>query len=97
MHNSFISIVTVVESSSDFEQLPNYLKSLYQELEKSFTDHEIILVNNSLIRDFKNITEQLDQNIKKNIFLLNLSSIVNRNHAIVAGLDRGKRRLYGCF
>ena len=88
MYNSFISIVTIVESEADFQQLPSYLKELYQVLNNSFSDHEIILVNNSLIRDFGIISQLVSPEIKKNVYLLNLSSIVNRNHALVAGLDR---------
>ncbi|MEO1263573.1 MAG: hypothetical protein AAFZ15_32475, partial [Bacteroidota bacterium] len=88
MHNSFISIVTIVENDRDFRKLPEYLNGLHQVLSESFSDHEIILVNNSLIRDFGDIPKKISAEIKKSIYLLNLSSVVNRNHAIVAGLDR---------
>lgn len=88
MHNSFISIVTIIESLQDLQRLPVYLKGISHVLKSNFADHEIILVNNSHIRDFGLATEQLSPDIKKDIYLLNLSSPVNRNHAIVAGLDR---------
>ena len=88
MHNSFISIVAVIEKEKDIQLLPEYLAGLFGILEKSFSDHEIILVNNSFIRDFSGIADGLRPEQKKDIYLLNLSSPVNRNHAIVAGLDR---------
>ena len=88
MHNSFISIVTVVENNEQIELLPVYLNGLYEVLPKNFTDYEIILVNNSVIREYPNIARTIPSDLKQNIYLLNLSSPVNRNHAMVAGLDR---------
>lgn len=88
MHNSFISIVAVVENEQQIEQLPDYLKGLYFILENNFSDFEIILVNNSFLRDFSKATSALPDELRQNIYLLNLSSPVNRNHALVAGLDR---------
>lgn len=88
MHNSFISIVAVIEKEKDIQRLPEYLHGLSEVLQHNFSDHEIILVNNSHFRDFTAITDALRTEQKKDIYLLNLSSPVNRNHAFVAGLDR---------
>ncbi len=88
MHNSFISIVAVIESEEQTKLLPTYLTGLYGVLQNNFTDFEIILVNNSFLREFSNIAISLPSALRQNIYLLNLSSPVNRNHAIVAGLDR---------
>ncbi len=88
MHNSFISIVAVIENQDQAKLLNAYLNNLFNVLDSSFSDYEIILVNNTYIRDFSNEIGALQPSLKQNIFMLNLSSPVNRNHAIVAGLDR---------
>ena len=88
MYNSFISIVGVVEQWEDLSRLPTYLNSLFGVLKDNFSDFEIILVNNTGGICLDDKIEPLDQALKQNIFLLNLSSPVNKNHAIVAGLDR---------
>ncbi len=88
MHNCFISIVTVIDQREDVALLPDYLIKLHSELSGTFSDHEIILVNNTHGVSPDAIISPLDPAIKQNIFLLNLSSPVNKNHAIVAGLDR---------
>ncbi len=88
MYNCFISIVTVIESLDDVERLPNLLTKLQPVLEGAFSDYEIILVNNTMRRDFAKEISPLAPSLRSNTFMLHLSSIVNKNHAIVAGLDR---------
>ena len=88
MHNSFVSIVAVIEKEEDLRRLPVYLNGLHEVVAEAFSDYEIILVNNSPFRDFSFLSTGLPSGLKKNIYLLNLSSVVHRNHAIVAGLDR---------
>ncbi|MEZ4954666.1 MAG: hypothetical protein R2825_13950 [Saprospiraceae bacterium] len=97
MHNSFISIVAVVENEQQIEQLPDYLKGLYFILENNFSDFEIILVNNSFLRDFSKATSALPDELRQNIYLLNLSSPVNRNHALVGWTGPLQRRLHCYF
>ncbi len=88
MHNCFLSIVSVVETTEDIQQLAACLTNLHKVLEINFSDYEIILVNNTGGRNFDPEIQPLPEALKKNIFLLNLSSPVVKNHAIVAGLDR---------
>jgi len=88
MHNSFLSIVLVVESTEDIQRVSRTLTNLHQELDGHFSDFEFILVNNTPSRDFDDQITGLPPSLKQNIFLLNLSSPVVKNHAIVAGLDR---------
>lgn len=88
MHNSFISIVGVIHTQEDIDSLPEYLKNVHAILSQHFSDHEIILVNNFPGRTYERQIEPLPEALKKNIFMLNLSSTINRNHATVAGLDR---------
>jgi hypothetical protein len=57
-------------------------------LKENFSDYEIILVNNIPARTYQKEIDPLDEALKHNIFLLNMSSSINRNHAIIAGLDR---------
>lgn len=88
MNNSFISIVTVIERTENPALLSDFLTNVFGVLQKSFSDFEIILVNNSFSRGVKESLDKLPPTLKQNIFLLNLSTPVNKNHAIVAGLDR---------
>ncbi len=88
MFNCFISIIGVVETTADLQRLPTFLTNLHRVLESQFSDYEIILVNNLAARRFDELIEPLPEALKQNIFLLNLSSPVVQNHAIVAGLDR---------
>ena len=88
MHNSFISIVGVINPGNNFRQLTLYLTNIYGLLEAHFSDYEIILVNNSRIRDFDELIEELPANLRQSVYLLNLSSTINRNHAVLAGFDR---------
>ena len=88
MHNCFISVVRLIQSSGELEQLPEYLTKVHQVLEENFSDFEIILVNNAITKPIEDFIQPLDSNIKRSIFLLNLSVRTNKNNAIIAGLDR---------
>ena len=88
MRNSFISLVTVIQYPDEFRLLSNFLTKVHATLSTSFSDLEIVLINNTNVRDINRWIGDLDPLIKQHIYLLNLSSPVNRNHAILAGLDR---------
>jgi glycosyltransferase involved in cell wall biosynthesis len=88
MHNCFITIVHVIESREDAQRLNAGLRNLHGVLEAHFSDYEIILVNNTAGRSFDEQLKSLSPSLKQNIYQLNLSSPVNKNHAIIAGLDR---------
>lgn len=88
MHNCFVSIIGVIGNSEEAKSIPSYLSKLYEILQANFSDFEFILVNNTAGLNLNEKIEGADAAIRQNIFLLNLSSPVNRNHAIVAGLDR---------
>jgi len=88
MRNSFISLVSVIQYPDEFQLLPDFLKKVHATLSANFTDLEIVLVNNTMIRDFKRWLGDLDPVIKQHVYIMNLSSPINRNHAVLAGLDR---------
>lgn len=88
IHNSFISIVSVIQTAEEAAKLPQLLSGLYDILPTHFSDYEIILVNNLPGRTYDPEIAPLPDDLKHNIFLLNLSTATNRNHAIIAGLDR---------
>jgi len=88
MYNSFLSIVSVIDNQRDLNVLPNYLTMLVPVLEENFSDYEIILVSNGLNLPVNEVVSPLSPAIKHNIYLLNLSQQTNKNHAILAGLDR---------
>lgn len=88
MYNSFISVVIVLQQPQEARLLPGCLNGLYEVLQANFTDYEFILVNNlpSLALDTE-ITPLPDE-LKHNLYLLTLSRNTDKNHAILAGLDR---------
>lgn len=88
MHNTFISIIGVVHQKADLDALDAYLRGLFPVLGQHFTDYEIILVNNVPEWQLSEVIAPLPAALKQQIYLLQLSSRVNKNHAILAGLDR---------
>jgi hypothetical protein len=88
MYNSFISIVSVIQNTVDLKVLPAYIKGIVPILESHFTDYEIILVNNNPASTLDEAVSPLEDALKHNIFVLNLSQHTYKNHAVLAGLDR---------
>jgi len=88
MYNSFLSIVSVLQTPGEFRQLPQLLEQLYSVLEQHFSDFEIVLVNNTQGHSVDSFLQPLPGSIKQHIHLLNLAASTNKNHAIIAGLDR---------
>lgn len=88
MYNSFISIVSIIDSPQTLKVLPGFLNKVYSVLKENFSDFEIILVNNTTGYAVDPYVTPLSTELKHHVYLLNLSSKTNRNHAIVAGLDR---------
>ncbi len=89
MHSTFLSIVAVVNSPSETGRLADWLNGIFTEVDPKFSDWEIVLVNNCRDQSgIEKVVAPLAAELRKNIFLLNLSAPVNRNHAILAGLDR---------
>lgn len=88
MYNSFLSIVSIIDSPQEFRLLTAFCNNIYPVLQENFSDFEIILVNNTPGYAVDPHITSLNTELKHHIYLLNLSSKTNRNHAIVAGLDR---------
>lgn len=88
MHNTFLSLVNVVDSPDELSLLPTYLEQIYPVLSGHFSDFEIILVNNLPGRTLSEAIGQVAAQIRQQVYVLNLSSKTNKNHAFVAGLDR---------
>lgn len=89
IRQSFISVVGILNSQNDLLALPAWLTAVYRTLQANFSDFEIVLVNNQRdLTTIDNIIKPLPEELRKQIFLLNLSSAVNRDNAILAGLDR---------
>ncbi len=89
MRQSFVSIVGVLQSQQNVRELALWLQNLYAELSTQFSDFEFVVVNNCL--DLATIDEAirpLPEALRKNIFLLNLSTPVSRDNALLAGMDR---------
>lgn len=73
---------------SDLDALAGCLDRLRPVLEEHFADFEVIIVNNTPFRNIGHFIGELPEDFKRFIYLINLSTPVIRNHAIVAGLDR---------
>lgn len=89
LRQSFISVIGVIQSPRNARHLGVWLTGLYSELSLQFSDFEFILVNNQ--PDMSTVEasiKPLPEDLRKNIFLLNLSNQVNRDNALLAGLDR---------
>lgn len=88
-HQSFISIVGVLQTQQQVRGLAAWLQNLYGELNAQYTDFEFIVVNNGRdISDIDQAIKPLPEPLRKNVFLLNLSTPVSRDNALMAGLDR---------
>jgi len=89
MRQSFLSIIGVIHAHRNIGQLGTWLTGLYAEVSAHFTDFEFILINNHCDRGAIDAAiEPLPQALRQHVFLLNLSAPVNRDNAILAGLDR---------
>ncbi len=88
MYNSFLSVVCVLQQPQEVRKLPAYLQQLHEQLRRNFSDYEFILVNNLPGMEVASEIEPLPDELKHNIYMLNLSRTTNKNHAILAGLDR---------
>ncbi|MCB0621533.1 MAG: hypothetical protein KDC32_00575 [Saprospiraceae bacterium] len=87
--NCFISVIGVVGKPEQLPLLPAYLTGLCRELSASFADYEVILVNNLPLQgEIEQAVAPLPEEMRQSVFLINLSSTVNKNHAIMAGLER---------
>lgn len=89
VHHSFISVAVVIQTHRQIRLLAPWLENCYRELSARFSDYEFVLVNNSADLDAIDAAiKPLPEELRKNIFLLNLSAPVSRDNALLAGLDR---------
>jgi hypothetical protein len=87
--HSFLSLVNVIHSDRQIRDIAPWLSGLYAELQEQFSDFEFVLVNNHCDqRAIDAAIAPLPEDLRKNIFLLNLSAPVSRDNALLAGLDR---------
>ncbi len=89
VHQSFVSIVGVLQSQRNVHELAEWLQKLYAELNTQFSDFEFVVVNNCCdLASIDDAIRPLPEDLRKSIFLLNLSTPVSRDNALLAGLDR---------
>lgn len=89
MQTAFISIVSVIQNSAEVGRLGQFLENTATFLKATFSDFEIILINNrQAVYEIAPVIKSLSPEIKKHIHLIHLSTQFNKNHAIMAGLDR---------
>jgi hypothetical protein len=79
----------VLQNRRDAQALSGWLNGLYGELSAQFSDFEFVLVNNGAYSgDIEDAIRPLPESLRQHVFLLNLSTVVDRNNALLAGLDR---------
>ena len=88
MNNTFLSVILLMQHPAELRGLPDMLRRLDEQVRSNFSDYEFLLVNNSGVRTFDILEEQLEADLRKNVFVLNLAATTNSNHAILAGLGR---------
>jgi len=89
VRHSFLSIVGVVQSYQHIRLLSGWLSGLFGELQGNFSDYEFVVVNNHCEQAaLDEVIRPLPEALRKHIFLLNLSTPVSRDNALLAGLDR---------
>jgi hypothetical protein len=89
LRQSFISVIGVLQSPRQIGRLRSWLSGLYDELKDNFSDFEFVLINNRCdVASIDEAVRLLPEELRKNIFMLNLSAPVDRDNAILAGLDR---------
>lgn len=89
MRHSFLSVIAVLQTQSQIRILGDWLQGVYAEMAGNFSDFEFVLVNNHCDQAAIDVAIQpLPEELRKQIFLLNLSAPVNRDNALLAGLDR---------
>jgi len=88
-YQSFLSIIGVLQSQREVRHLSAWLSGLFGELTTNFSHFEFVLVNNGCdLTIIEETIRPLPEDLRKHIFLLNLSNTINRDNAILAGLDR---------
>ena len=87
-HTAFISVVRVLERPYELHTFAADLLQIGTALESSFTDFEIILVDNGQHLDLATPLKNVTDTIRKNIYIIRLAVPANFNNAILAGLDR---------
>lgn len=87
--HSFISIAGVLQRQEELRLLTRWLTGLHEQVISNFSDFEFVLVNNGLFsKEIDAAIGPLPEELRKNIYLLNLSATVSRDNALLAGLDR---------
>ncbi len=87
-YNSFLSVVCTVQAPAERHGLAAVINALYPILRDHFTDFEIILVNNLPELRLDEALDGVNAEAKRHVHLINLSNRVDKNYAILAGLDR---------
>lgn len=89
IHHAFLSVAGVLQAQRDIRVLPQWLTGLYGVLRDNFSDFEFVLVNNHCDQaSIDAALRPLPEELRKHVFLLNLSAPVSRDNALMAGLDR---------
>lgn len=88
-NTAFVSLVGVIHTPAEVRQLATWVQGLYNIAQTEFTDYEFVLVNNGVeLGLVEQPLRTLPDEVRPHLFLLNLSMAVDRNNALLAGLDR---------
>jgi len=88
MQTTFLSIVLLIDELPDRRAIVQNLPALHQHVIEGFTNYEYVLINNCPESRPEEDLAGLSAEIRPYVYLINLSSRTDRNHAWLAGLDR---------
>lgn len=86
MYSSFLSFVFVVDEEIDSDEICVFLSKANEYLSQSFTDHEIIIVDNGSRIELER--SNLSELVRNHTYLVSLAKRVTYDLATLAGLDR---------
>lgn len=88
MHTSFISVVFIIDELPDRRSLIAALPTIHAEVKANFSAFEYVIINNRPEAKPEEDLTTLPAELRPFLYLINLSSRTDRNHAWLAGLDR---------
>lgn len=88
MHSSFLSVVFIIDELPDRRRLVAALPAIHAQVAAHFSAYEYVIINNRPEAKPEADLSALPAALKPFLYLINLSSRADRNHAWLAGLDR---------
>ena len=86
MYDTFLSLVVPINHRATVPILQDFLKSIIAEVQKDFTDFELILVDNASGINFKDMN--LSEDMRSNCYVVELAGQTSWDLSVFAGIER---------